>query len=47
MLIHDYLIVGSGPIGFHVFNQIKEKVILITGKTQKKLFQKKFTQKLD
>ena len=46
MLIHDYLIVGSGPVGFHVFNQIKEKVILITGKTQKKIISKKIHPKI-
>ena len=37
MKIFNNIIVGSGPIGTHVFKKLKKDSLIITGKTEKKI----------
>ena len=46
MLIHDNIVVGSGPIGCHIFQIIKKNSILITGKTNKEIDSKNIHPKI-
>ena len=37
MKIYNNIIVGSGPIGSHVFKKLKKNSLIITGKTERKI----------
>ena len=37
MPIYKNIVIGSGPIGFHVFKKISNNSILITGETNNKI----------
>tara|TARA_B110000977_G_scaffold201273_1_gene295095 strand:- start:907 stop:2154 length:1248 start_codon:yes stop_codon:yes gene_type:complete len=44
--IYKYIIAGAGPIGYHVFNIFKDKSIMITGFTKKKISSKNLHPKI-
>lgn len=46
MKIHKNIIIGAGPIGCFVFNQLNKNSILITGKTNKVINSKKLHPKI-
>ena len=46
MPIYKNIIIGSGPIGFHVFKKINNNSILITGETNNKISSSKIHPKV-
>ena len=46
MRVYNNIVVGSGPIGNHVFNKLKNNTLIITGKTKKKINSKNIHPKI-
>lgn len=46
MRVYNNIVVGSGPIGNHIFNKLKNNTLIITGKTKNKINSKNIHPKI-